>query len=85
MPRLLLPLILALPLVALGSVPGDAAEKPNVVLIFVDDLGYGNLGCYGQKHIQTPVVDKMAAEGLRFTRFHAGAPLCLPSRCALMT
>jgi len=85
MPRLLLPLSLVLPLVTLSSVPGDTAEKPNVVLIFVDDLGYGNLGCYGQKHIQTPEVDKMAAEGLRFTRFYAGAPLCLPSRCALMT
>lgn len=71
--------------VLLGGVLGRAAEKPNVVLIFVDDLGYGNLGCYGQKQIQTPVVDKMAAEGLRFTRFYAGAPLCLPSRCALMT
>lgn len=62
-----------------------AAEQPNVILIFVDDLGYGNLGCYGQTKIQTPVVDRMAAKGLKFTRFYAGAPLCLPSRCALMT
>ncbi len=85
MRRLPLLLILLLPLVLLGGVPGQAAEKPNVILIFVDDLGYGNLGCYGQKHIQTPVLDKMASEGLRFTRFYAGAPLCLPSRCALMT
>jgi arylsulfatase A-like enzyme len=50
-----------------------------------DDLGYGDLGCYGQKFIQTPNLDRMAAEGLRFTRFHAGYALCLPSRCALMT
>ncbi len=74
-----------LALTVFTGVPLHAAEKPNIVLIFVDDLGYGNLGCYGQQLIQTPVLDKMAAEGLRFTRFHAGAPLCLPSRCALMT
>jgi arylsulfatase A-like enzyme len=62
-----------------------AVEKPNIILIFADDLGYGNLGCYGQQLIQTPVLDRMAADGIRFTRFHAGAPLCLPSRCALMS
>ncbi|MGM0490187.1 MAG: sulfatase-like hydrolase/transferase [Planctomycetota bacterium] len=72
-------------LFVLGGARGYAAEQPNVILVFVDDLGYGNLGCYGQEKIQTPVVDQMASEGLKFTRFYAGAPLCLPSRCALMT
>jgi arylsulfatase A-like enzyme len=64
-----------------------AAEtaKPNIVVILADDLGYGNLGCYGQRHIRTPALDQMARDGLRFTRFYAGASLCLPSRCTLMT
>ena len=62
-----------------------AGSKPNVILIVADDLGYGNLGCYGQQHIQTPVLDRMAKDGLRFTHFYAGASLCLPARCTLMT
>ncbi|NQU26410.1 MAG: arylsulfatase [Candidatus Nealsonbacteria bacterium] len=60
-------------------------SSPNILLIVADDLGYGNLGCYGQRHIRTPVLDQMAKEGLRFTHFYAGASLCLPSRCTLMT
>ncbi|GAB6165139.1 arylsulfatase [Thermostilla marina] len=68
---------------------GFAAEKPalrpNVVFILADDLGFGHLGCYGGKTIRTPHLDRLAADGLRFTRFHAGASLCLPSRCSLMT
>ena len=63
----------------------DTAIRPNIILIVADDLGYGNLGCYGQQHIQTPVLDQMAKEGLRFTHFYAGASLCLPARCTLMT
>lgn len=64
-----------------------AQEKraPNVVLILADDLGYGDLGCYGQKRIRTPRLDRMAAEGLRFRNFYAGATVCAPSRCVLMT
>ena len=58
---------------------------PNIVLIVADDLGYGDLGCYGQKNIQTPVLDRMAAEGMRFTDFYAGSTVCAPSRAALMT
>jgi uncharacterized sulfatase len=61
------------------------AAPPNVVLILADDLGYGDLGCYGQKHFQTPRLDRMAAEGLRFTQFYAGSTVCAPSRCVLMT
>ena len=64
---------------------GAAPSRPNVVLVFVDDLGAGELGCYGQEHIQTPNIDRMAREGMRFTRFYAGAPVCGPSRCVLMT
>ncbi len=58
---------------------------PSVILILADDLGYGELGCYGQQLIQTPRLDQMAAEGLRFTRFYAGATVCAPSRSVLMT
>jgi len=62
-----------------------AADKPNVIFILADDLGYGDLGCYGQQLIQTPNLDQMAAEGMRFTHFYAGAPVCAPSRAVLMT
>jgi len=62
-----------------------APRKPNIILILADDLGYGDLGCYGQTQIKTPNLDKLAAEGLRFTDFYAGSTVCAPSRCALMT
>ena len=66
---------------ALALVCGAAAaEKPNLIFILADDLGYGELGCYGQKVIQTPRLDRMAKEGLRFTHFYAGATVCAPSR-----
>ncbi|HSW45340.1 MAG TPA: arylsulfatase [Phycisphaerae bacterium] len=60
-------------------------ERPNVIFILADDLGYGDLGCYGQKVIQTPNLDRLAAEGTRFTDFYAGSTVCAPSRCCLMT
>lgn len=60
-------------------------RRPNIVFIMADDLGYGDLGCYGQKLIQTPNIDRLAAEGLRFTQAYAGGPVCAPSRCVLMT
>ena len=62
-----------------------AEKQPNLVFILADDLGYGDLGCYGQKLIQTPRLDRMAAEGMRFTDFYAGATVCAPSRSVLMT
>ncbi len=62
-----------------------SATKPNIVLVVADDLGYAELGCYGQHKIHTPNIDRMAAEGIRFTQFYAGAPVCAPSRCCLMT
>lgn len=63
----------------------DSPAKPNIILIIADDLGYGELGCYGQKRIRTPNVDRLAAEGIRFTQHYAGSPVCAPSRCTLMT
>lgn len=62
-----------------------AQQQPNVVFILADDLGYGDLGCYGQKVIKTPNIDKLAAQGIRFTQFYAGTSVCAPSRAALMT
>lgn len=62
-----------------------APSRPNIVLILADDLGYGDLGCYGQTRIQTPNIDRLAAEGIRFTSAYAGSTVCAPSRCCLMT
>ena len=78
--------MLALFAFARASGPTHAADdRPNIVFILADDLGYGDLGCYGQKQIRTPNLDRMASEGLRFTQFYAGCTVCAPSRCALMT
>lgn len=59
--------------------------RPNIIFVMADDLGYGDLGCYGQERIQTPRLDRMAAEGVRFTQCYAGSTVCAPSRCCLMT
>ena len=63
----------------------DATARPNFVIILADDLGYGDLGSYGHPVIRTPALDRMAAEGQRWTSFYAGAPVCSPSRAALLT
>jgi len=63
----------------------EASKKPNILILLADDLGYGELGCYGQEVIQTPHIDALAAGGMRFTDFYAGAPVCSPSRAVLMT
>ena len=68
----------------LAAVPQEA-RKPNIVFIHADDLGYGDLSCYGQKNFKTPSLDRMAAEGLKFSQYYAGNTVCAPSRCALMT
>lgn len=60
-------------------------EKPNIIVIMADDLGFGDLGCYGQQHILTPNLDRLAAEGIRFTDFYAGGSVCTPSRRSIMT
>jgi len=69
------------------SLTSEAANQrpPNIVFVVADDLGYGDLGCYGQVEIKTPVLDQMAAEGARFTDFYAGCTVCAPSRSVLMT
>lgn len=61
------------------------ANRPNIILIVADDLGYGELGCYGQKWIKTPRIDRLAQEGMKFTQFYCGSPVCAPSRCVLLT
>jgi len=66
-------------------VAAGADQPPNIVYLLADDLGYAELGCYGQKHIQTPHIDRIAAEGMRFTQHYSGNAVCAPSRCCLMT
>jgi len=68
-----------------GRMAGAGENPPNIIFILADDLGYGDLGCYGQKIIKTPNIDKMAEEGMRFTDHYAGSTVCAPSRCCLMT
>ncbi len=68
-----------------GSSTVGAAERPNIIFVMADDLGYGDLGSYGQQKIATPHLDRMAQEGMRFTQFYAGSTVCAPSRCVLMT
>ena len=67
------------------SASQSVAARLNVVLIVADDLGWGELGCYGQQKIPTPNIDRLAVSGQRFTQFYSGAPVCAPSRCVLMT
>lgn len=76
--------IIALLLFAAVSAFADES-RPNIVLILADDLGYGDMGCYGQEYLETPHLDRLASEGLRFTQAYAGGPVCTPSRCVLMT
>jgi arylsulfatase A-like enzyme len=88
LPHLMISLRSLLGLVALGLgvlASLRAAAPPNIILILADDLGYGELGSYGQKLIATPHLDRMAAEGMRFTQFYAGSTVCAPSRSVLMT
>ena len=88
--RFLAPLFLACALLAgcIGTElpePSTAPPRPNVVYILADDLGYGDIGAYGQKITRTPVLDRLAREGLTFTRHYAGSTVCAPSRASLMT
>src|SRR3954454_18013088 len=71
---------------AVGTLAAQTTRPhPNIVFILADDLGYGDLGCYGQTRIATPNIDRLAADGMRFTQAYAGSTVCAPSRCCLMT
>lgn len=75
----------AMALPQLESCGSYSYGKPNIIFILADDLGYGELGSYGQQKIRTPFLDKLAAEGIRFTQHYSGSPVCAPSRCTLLT
>jgi len=78
-------LVLATVMSVLNCSSGKETTKPNIIFIMADDLGYGDLGCYGQEEILTPHIDRIAQEGLRFTQCYSGSPVCAPARNALMT
>jgi len=86
-----LPSWILLPVLAIGTLlawpvqAARAARPPNIVIIYADDLGYGDLGCYGHPSIRTPNLDRLAAEGMRFTDFYSAGEVCTPSRAALLT
>ena len=72
-------------IVLLAAVASPGAVPPNVVLIVADDLGYGDLGCYGSETNQTPHIDQLASHGVRFTDFHSAGPMCTPTRVSILT
>ncbi|QGJ70769.1 C-terminal region of aryl-sulfatase [Planctomycetales bacterium 10988] len=82
--RVLVALAVSLPFL-IDITSASAEKQPNFIIIFADDLGYGDLGCYGNPTIATPNLDRMAAEGMKFTQFYSAACVCTPSRAALMT
>ena len=63
----------------------NKAKKPNIIFILADDLGYGDIGCYGQQKIETPNIDRLASEGVRFTQFYSGSTVCAPTRSSFVT
>ena len=77
--------VVLLAMVMLTCGAARAADRPNVIIILCDDLGYGDVGAYGQKKIRTPNIDRLAAEGMRFTQHYAGSTVCAPSRACLLT
>ena len=79
--------LIAITALATPIIPLNAQDRnlPNVIFIMADDLGIGDLGCYGQQKIKTPAIDQLAENGMRFTRHYAGSTVCAPSRCCLLT
>lgn len=72
-------------LVGMSGLQAESALKPNIILVFIDDLGWKDVGCYGNDFIETPNIDRLAAEGIRFTDFYAAGAVCSPTRCAVQT
>ena len=83
--KTIMPILLYLAIFCWASSNAFPAERPNIVFIFVDDLGWGDVGCYGNDFIDTPRIDKLAAEGVRFTDFYASGAVCSPTRCAVQS
>lgn len=77
--------LLTLATIGCTSQEQEAVRPPNIIYIYADDLGVGDIGCYGQQYVKTPNIDRMAQEGIRFTRHYTGAPICAPARCCLLT
>ncbi len=77
--------LLTLVFAAADLTAAEPARKPNIIFVLADDLGYGDIGAFGQKIIHTPTLDKLAADGMKFTQHYAGSPVCAPSRCVLIT
>ncbi len=79
-------ILLLTALCALGPVAAAVAdERPNIIMLFIDDMGWGDFSCFGNQDAKTPNVDRLAAEGIRFSQFYVNSPICSPSRCALTT
>ena len=77
---------LAAAAMAAGSLSAaEQNKKPNIIFVLADDLGYGELGCFGQKKIKTPNIDQLAQDGMKFTQFYSGQTVCAPSRCSFLT
>jgi arylsulfatase A-like enzyme len=75
----------AISLILLSGFYSSAAHRPNIILILTDDLGVGDIGCYGGKFAPTPNLDRMAREGIRFTQYYSASPICSPSRTGILT
>ncbi|KIO75789.1 N-acetylgalactosamine-6-sulfatase [Pedobacter lusitanus] len=83
--KLILTAIIAAPFFIHSAFAQVSAQKPNIIYIYADDMGYAELGCYGQQKIKTPNLDRMARQGMRFTQHYTSTPVCAPARCMLMT
>ncbi|MFW6169838.1 MAG: arylsulfatase [Planctomycetota bacterium] len=85
MSRLIASLLVTAVVLFNASLNAGNTKRPNIIYVLADDLGYGDLSCYGQSTLETPSLDRMAAEGIRFTNHYAGSTVCAPSRCVLLT